>query len=535
MQNKIIVTTALCYSNGPFHLGHLVEQIQADIWVRFQRQQGKDCIFLSGEDAHGTAIMLAAEKAALSTEAYLQNILADRLQDLKDFNISFDTYHSTDSIENKDICYEIYDRIKDHIIKKDIDQLYDTEKNMFLPDRFVKGTCPKCGAENQYGDNCEQCGAFYEPTELINPVSVLSSTTPVIKTSTHFFFNLNKEQDYITQWLQDADIQQQATNKLMEWLKEPLQDWDISRDAPYFGFKIPGYDDKYFYVWLDAPIGYIAALKAFCNTRKGYDFNQLWWDNNVPIYHFIGKDILYFHAIFWPAVLNAANLPTPTGIFTHGFLTVNKVKMSKSRGTFITAKEYLSHYPSDALRYYFASKLTNTIQDIDIDWDDFISKINSDLVGKIINIGSRSARIIEKQFNHDINIDPKCTQAKSLLEDTFQKGLEIKKLFHDRQFAHAIKIISKCADLCNQYIDQQKPWQLVKDNATINDAHICVSTAFLCFNQIMAYLVPVTPELTAKYSEYLGKDLSWEMPLVNELPGSFPRLFERLETNKIKK
>ena len=533
MQNKMIVTTALCYSNGPFHLGHLVEQIQADIWVRFQRQQGTDCIFLSGEDAHGTAIMLAAEKAGVTPETYLNNILSDRLEDLKKFNISYNTYHSTESTENKSICYEIYDRIKDHIIQKDIDQLYDTEKNMFLPDRFVKGTCPKCGAENQYGDNCEQCGAFYEPTELINPVSVLSSTTPVIKTSTHFFFNLKKEQANITKWLNNADIQQQATNKLMEWLKEPLQDWDISRDAPYFGFKIPGYEDKYFYVWLDAPIGYIAALKAFCQTHEGYDFDQLWWEDSVPIYHFIGKDILYFHAIFWPAVLNAAKLPTPTGIFTHGFLTINKVKMSKSRGTFITAKEYLDNYPSDALRYYFASKLTNSIQDIDIDWDDFVSKINSDLVGKIINIGSRCAKIIEKQFDFQIMTNPDCSESQALLSDIQSKGNEIKQSFQDRQFAQAIKAIAKCADQINQYIDQKQPWKLVKEVETKNEAHICVSTALLCFNQLMAYLTPVTPDLTNNYASYLNLELSWSMPLLDKLPNSFPRLFERLEANKL--
>lgn len=533
MNDKMIVTTALCYSNGPFHLGHLVEQIQADIWVRFQRQQGKDCIFLSGEDAHGTAIMLAAEKAGVTPEAYLDNILSDRLKDLEAFNISYDTYHSTESIENKDICYKIYDRINDHIIQKDIDQLFDTEKNMFLPDRFVKGTCPKCGADNQYGDNCEQCGAFYEPTELIDPVSVLSNTTPVIKTSTHFFFDLKKQQDNITNWLSQAEIQQQATNKLMEWLKEPLKDWDISRDAPYYGFKIPGHEDKYFYVWLDAPIGYMAALKAFCDKNPSYDFNTLWWDDQAPIYHFIGKDILYFHAIFWPAVLKAANLPTPTGIFTHGFLTINKVKMSKSRGTFITAKTYLENYPSDALRYYFASKLTNTIQDIDIDWDDFVNKINSDLVGKIVNIGSRCAKIIEKNFQFTLDTKLECNEASALLSAVVQQGDEIKLAFQERQFSHAIKAISKCADLCNQYIDQKQPWKMVKDEETKSDAHTCVSAAFLTFSQILAYLAPVMPEMTAKYANYINADLEWKMQHISKLPGTFPRLFERLEANKL--
>lgn len=533
MNDKMIVTTALCYSNGPFHLGHLVEQIQADIWVRFQRQQGKDCIFLSGEDAHGTAIMLAAEKAGVTPETYLNDILSDRLKDLEGFNISYDTYHSTESIENKEICYNIYDRIKSHIIEKDIDQLYDIEKNMFLPDRFVKGTCPKCGAKNQYGDNCEQCGAFYEPTELIDPVSVLSDTTPIIKTSKHFFFDLKKQQDNISDWLKNADIQQQAVNKLMEWLKEPLQDWDISRDAPYYGFKIPGHEDKYFYVWLDAPIGYMAALKAFCDQNPSYDFESLWWNEQAPIYHFIGKDILYFHAIFWPAVLNAAKLPTPTGIFTHGFLTINKVKMSKSRGTFITAKSYLETYPSDALRYYFASKLTNTIQDIDIDWDDFVSKINSDLVGKIVNIGSRCAKIIEKNFQYNIITEINCDEAKALLNTILEKGDEIKQAFQERQFSNAIKLISKCADLCNQYIDDKQPWKMVKDDSTINEAHICVSGAFHVFSQLISYLAPVTPEMASKYAKYIDSDLKWNMPYLKQLPGSFPRLFERLEAKKL--
>ncbi|MEE2770465.1 MAG: methionine--tRNA ligase [Pseudomonadota bacterium] len=535
MKDKMIVTTALCYANGPFHLGHLVEQIQADIWVRFQRQQGKDCIFLSGEDAHGTAIMLAAEKEGLSPKDYLKNILQNRLEDLSKFNISYDAYHSTESQENKDISYEIFDRIKDEfIIKKEIDQLFDEEKQMFLPDRFVKGTCPKCGAENQYGDNCEQCGAFYEPTELINPISVLSSTTPIIKSSTHLFFNLKKQQPHVMSWLKSADIQAQAVNKLMEWLKEPLQDWDISRDPPYFGFKIPGYEDKYFYVWLDAPIGYIAALKAFCNDNHNYDFDSLWWNKSVPVYHFIGKDILYFHAIFWPAVLNAAKLPTPSGIFTHGFLTINKVKMSKSRGTFITAKTYLENYPSDALRYYFASKLTNTIQDIDIDWDDFVTKINSDLVGKIVNIGSRCAKIIEKNFNFNLTSEIACPEAKKVLNQIIVSGDEIKTQFQDRQFAQAVKLISKCADLCNQYIDLKQPWKMVKDDNTKSDAQVCVSTAFLCFSQIMAYLAPITPDLANHYATYLKIDLEWTMPALQKLPGSFPRLFERLEPNKIK-
>lgn len=527
MQQTMIVTTALCYANGPFHLGHLVEQIQADIWVRFQRSQGKKCIFLSGEDAHGTAIMLAAQKANKAPEDYLKSILSDRLNDIAAFNISYDTYHSTESPENKALCYEIFDRIQDHIETKDIEQLYDTHKDMFLPDRFIKGTCPKCFAENQYGDNCEQCGAFYEPTELINPVSSISNTTPEIRSSKHFFFNLEKQQAFISEWLENSDIQQEAKNKLNEWLKEPLRDWDISRDKPYYGFPIPGHPDKYFYVWLDAPIGYMAALKAFCTQNAECDFNKLWWDEKVPIYHFIGKDILYFHAIFWPAVLNAANLPTPTGVFTHGFLTVNKVKMSKSRGTFVTAKQYLEKYPSDALRYYFASKLTNKIQDIDIDWEDFVQKINTDLVGKIINIGSRSAKILEKNFDNTLCNHVEIEES-SLLNEIVQLGSLIKTAYEERQFNQAIKLISKSADLCNQYINTEKPWSQVKNNQA-HEAHICCSITFQSFVQIIAYLSPITPDLATKTEEYIKTTLSWTMPILKTLPGSFPRLFERLE------
>lgn len=533
MQEKMIVTTALCYANGPFHLGHLVEQIQADIWVRSQRLKGIECLFLSGEDVHGTAIMIASEKAGLSTNHYLENILNDRLEDLKAFNISYDCYHSTDSKENQALCYDIYARIQDYIEEKEIDQLFDTEKQMFLPDRFVKGTCPKCGAPNQYGDNCEQCGAFYEPTELIEPISVLSSTKPIIKSSKHFFFNLKKQQTFINEWLQKADVQDQAVNKLKEWLKEPLKDWDISRDAPYFGFGIPGHEGKYFYVWLDAPIGYMAALKALCEEKKHLQFDSLWWDKKAPIYHFIGKDILYFHTIFWPAVLNAANLPTPDGVFTHGFLTINKVKMSKSRGTFITAKEYLDAYPSDALRYYFAAKLTNTIQDIDLDWDDFVAKINSDLVGKIINIGSRSAKILEKHFDNKLLLDCLKPENGTVYQQIVTTGTDIKQLYLERRFSQVIKSISKCADLCNQFIDQEEPWRQVKSDQLL-EAHQCVSIAFACFNQIIGYLSPITPDIATKYANFLGMPVSWQMPLPAKLEGGFPRLFERLVKDKIK-
>ena len=527
MSKTMIVTTALCYANGPFHLGHLVEQIQADIWVRAQRAQGHQCIFLSGEDAHGSAIMLAAKKAGVSTEDYLAQVLAPRLNDLADFNISYDTYHSTDTPENKALCYEIYDRLNDHISTKDIQQLYDSEANMFLPDRFIKGTCPKCGAEDQYGDNCEQCGACYDSTELLNPVSTLSQSKPELRTSKHFFFELVKQQAFIIDWLKKADIQPQAINKLNEWLKEPLQDWDISRDAPYFGFEIPNQPGKFFYVWLDAPIGYMAALKAYCQKNPEHDFNALWWEKGVPVYHFIGKDILYFHAIFWPAVLNAAGLKAPDGVFTHGFLTINKVKMSKSRGTFITARQFLDHYPSDALRYYFASKLSNGIQDIDLDWPDFIQKINTDLVGKLVNIGSRCARIIEKHFESSFYTDADAIFSHPLFEQLSALKPQILEAYDNRQFNTAVKLIMQGADLCNQFIDTQQPWSKVKQGL-MQDGLLDCSIGFFAFLQLISFIAPITPDLADRVSSYIEQPLSLDVKYFSKLNQSFPRLFERL-------
>ncbi len=531
MSNVTIVTTALCYSNGPLHLGHILEQTQADIWVRYLRMIGTPCIFLSGDDAHGTQIMLAAKKNDTKPKDYIEKIAKLHKADITGFNISFDCYHTTDSEENKELCESIYSRIQDNIVKKTISQLYDPKVEMFLPDRFIKGTCPKCGAPDQYGDSCEVCGACYEPTDLINPYSVLSNAKPITKETEHVFFQLSSQQDFIKQWLNSAPISPQAKNKLSEWIDQPLRDWDITRDAPYFGFKIPGMESKYFYVWMDAPIGYIAALKHFCNSNPEYEFESLWWENtSSSIYHFIGKDIMYFHGIFWPSVLNAANIQVPTSIFPHGFITINKQKMSKSKGTYITAEQYLKHLPADALRYYFASKLTDQIQDIDFSWDDFIQKINTDIVGKIINIGSRNASILVKYCDGKLSEN---IMDHTLLTRLHENHSKILKDFQARQFHHVIRTITSFADHVNQFIAESAPWKLAKAN-DIENAQLICSLGFYLFIRLIAYLAPVMPELAAKTFEYLNIDISFDIAYPNDLTISpFPRLFERIDTDLI--
>ncbi|MAH61613.1 MAG: methionine--tRNA ligase [Legionellales bacterium] len=531
MVNNIIVTTALCYSNGPLHLGHMLEQIQADIWVRFLRTQNRNCIFLSGEDAHGTPIMLAAKKKGVATEDYIKTIKEDHLRDIQGFQISFDHYHSTHSEENKAICEAIYARIPEYIEKRSIDQYFDEQEGMFLPDRFIKGTCPKCHAQSQYGDSCEQCGSHYSPTELIDPVSTLSNTKPIIKQSEHLFFKLSKQQSVIKDWLLHADMQPEAKNKLSEWTDEPLRDWDISRDAPYFGFKIPEYDNKFFYVWLDAPIGYIGTLSSFCQ-QNNESLESLWWEKTQSeIYHFVGKDILYFHGIFWPAVLSAAGIQTPSGIFSHGFLTVNKEKMSKSKGTFITAKDYLSVYPSDALRYYFASKINASIEDIDIHWEDFAYKVNSDVVGKIVNIGSRCAQILVKHFDGHLTIQ---NSGHTLLDQMNSLFETIEDGYHKRMFNQVTKTIAHFADLTNQHIAEIAPWQLIKNGDRDAAQHTC-SLGVIIFAQLIAFLSPIMPHLAQQTFDYLSVPLDWRVSLPTDLQlTSFPRLFERIDPSKIK-
>ncbi len=400
-RRKILVTSALPYANGSIHLGHLVEYIQTDIWVRFQKMRGHECYYVCADDAHGTAIMLKAEQRGISPEEQIAEVKAEHEQDFSDFLINFDNYHSTHSNENKELSSLIYTRLREngHIATREITQAFDPEKNLFLADRYIKGTCPKCKTDDQYGDNCEACGATYAPTDLINPISAISGATPVEKESTHYFFKLPEFSDFLKSWTRDGHVQEEVANKLSEWLDAGLHEWDISRDAPYFGFEIPDAPGKYFYVWLDAPIGYMASFKNFCESKEGnaLAFDEFWKpDSEAELYHFIGKDIVNFHALFWPAMLSSANFRTPTQVCVHGFLTVNGKKMSKSRGTFINARSYLDNLNPEYLRYYFAAKLSSGVDDLDLNLEDFIQRVNSDLVGKVVNIASRCAKFITK-------------------------------------------------------------------------------------------------------------------------------------------
>ena len=433
---KILVTSALPYANGPIHLGHLVEYIQTDIWVRFQKMRGHECHYICADDAHGTPIMLRADREGITPEQLIAQVEEQHRADFNAFGVAFDHYHSTHSEENKTLSSLIYQRLREggHINSRSITQAYDPVKNMFLPDRFIKGDCPKCGAPDQYGDNCEACGATYSPMELKNAVSAISGEKPIEKDSLHYFFNLGNFSDMLNDWTRAGHLQTEVSNKMAEWLQNGLQEWDISRDAPYFGFEIPDAPGKYFYVWLDAPIGYMASFKAFCD-KQGLDFDSFWGaDSSAELYHFIGKDIIYFHALFWPAMLHGANFRTPSAIFAHGFLTVNGEKMSKSRGTFIKARTYLDHLNPEYLRYYFAAKLSNGVDDIDLSFDDFTQRVNADLVGKVVNIGSRCSGFISKRF--DGMLSDSCAET-----DLFQQFIDLEShiadLYDSREYGKA--------------------------------------------------------------------------------------------------
>ncbi len=531
----MIVTTALFYANGSLHLGHMVEAIQADIWVRFQRLQRKHCLFFSGDDAHGTPIMLSSQKQGIDPETMIAQVHQEHQQDLGAFGIVFDQYHSTHSSENKAWTERIYHALESQsaIDRKTIHQAYDPEAKMFLPDRFVKGICPKCGAEDQYGDACEQCGATYDPLEMKAPKSIVSGATPITQPSEHFFFKLSACQDVIAHWLDNDALQPAVVNKLKEWLHEALKDWDISRDAPYFGFKIPNTSDKYFYVWLDAPIGYIAATEAY-GQKHGLDAASLWSkDSTTPIYHFIGKDIVYFHGVFWPAVLHTAQLRTPTALFAHGFLTIDGKKMSKSRGTFITAQDYLQHFESEHLRYYFASKLNSSVEDLDLNWEDFIHKINVDLVGKIINIASRTAKFLTRHFDGRF-VDTPMTHP---LLDTFQvQAPIIANCYNEREFSQACRLLCALADQVNQAIADAAPWQAVKDETQHADVQRMCTLAMLCFRDLAIFLKPIMPSLVASIEAFLNVEpLYWDdlhAPLLNHQIRPYNHLMKRIPTDK---
>lgn len=534
---KMLVTTALPYANGPIHLGHLVEHIQADIFVRFKRMRGESCIFICGDDAHGTPIMISAQKYQVTPEELIAQAKTDHLADFKRFNISFDHYYTTHSPENKELASLIYDRLqaRGDITTSMVKQAYDPVENIFLPDRFVKGECPRCGSKDQYGDNCEVCGAAYTPSELINPISILSGTTPIEKESLHYFFQLNHYQDMLHDWLHDDHVEQSMQKKLLEWFEAGLQPWDISRDAPYFGFEIPNAPGKYFYVWLDAPIGYIATFKNLCELRSDLSFEEYWGkDSDVDLYHFVGKDIIYFHALFWPAMLQSSDFRLPTKIFIHGFLTINSQKMSKSRGTFITAKKYSEFLDPEYLRYYFAAKLTSSITDIDLNFDDFSQRVNADLVGKVVNIASRCAGFITKYFDHQLS---QSLENHELYDKFINANEKIAKLYEGLEFNHAVREIMALADLANQYIDEKKPWLLAKDPDRLLEAQAICTQGINLFRILMLYLKPILPETAHKAEMFMQiPELNWsdlQSPLLNHRIASFTPLMLRVELEKI--
>ena len=521
---KIIVTQALPYANASLHLGHILEAVQTDIWSRFQNKSGNECLFFCADDTHGTPVMLKAKELGKSPEDLIKEVQRDHEETYKLYDISFTNYHTTHSDENKKYSEQIYLKAKesDLITRKTIDQLYDESESMFLSDRFVKGTCPKCGATDQYGDGCTKCGATYDVSELKNPVSAISGTKPVNKESEHIFFDLPKKLETLKEFLATANLQKPITNKLSEWVNDDLQQWDISRDAPYFGFKIPEEDNKYFYVWLDAPIGYIASINNWA-TKNNIDMDSLWSDNSeYEIYHFIGKDISYFHGLFWPALLSASDLKLPNGIFVHGFLTINGEKMSKSKGTGILAKEFAELCDPETLRYYFAAKLNDKVEDIDLNFEDYVQRINSDLVGKYLNIASRCSSFIEKNSNELSD-----TFDNQLLEEAIKQKEDIKECFESRNYSKAIRLIMDIADLTNKYINDNTPWK--KD--TKEAAHIA-TTALNVFNILSIYLSPVIPNITNGAFKFLNQDSQSfndvELLLKNKI-NKYKPLLKRLE------
>lgn len=536
---KIAVTYALPYANGSLHLGHLVGFIQSDIWVRFQKMRGAHCIFISGCDGHGTPIMIQAEKLNISPKQLITEIHAEHKKDLDDFLIELDNYYTTDSTENQLLVETIYQRhlTKGNINKHTIKQAFDPVKEMFLPDRYIKGECPRCGAKDQYGDNCESCGATYQPTELKNPYSTLSGAQPIEKESEHYFFKLQHFENELKTWTQNGHLQEQVVNKLDEWFKIGLKEWDISRDAPYFGFKIPGENAKYFYVWLDAPIGYMASLQNYCQTHTEIHFADYWDPAHAAqteLYHFIGKDIMYFHTLFWPALLSGADYRTPTAIFCHGFLTIDGQKMSKSRGTFIKGRTYLEHLRPEYLRYYLATKLNDRIEDLDIQFDDFMQRVNADLIGKFVNIASRTASFINKYFSSTLSN----TLSEQKLYDEFIKaGDTIATLYENREFSQSIRQIMALADLANQYIDEKKPWAAIKVPAQQQEVHAVCTMGINLFRVLMIYLKPILPEIAKKVEAFLNiKPLTWDdltIPLLNHTILPFQPLAQRLEKAQI--
>ena len=534
---KILVTSALPYANGDIHLGHLMETIQTDIWVRLQKMQGHDCVYVCADDAHGTAIMLSAESRGISPEQLIAEVQANHERDFAGFHIGFDNYYSTHSDENRALSESIFKKLdaNGHIARRAIKQLYDPEKKLFLADRYITGTCPKCKTPGQYGDNCEACGSTYSPAELIDPRSVISGATPIEKESEHLFFRLPEFRDMLRQWTRSGTLQDQVANKLSEWLDEELQEWDISRDAPYFGFEIPGSPGKYFYVWLDAPIGYMASFSNYCQ-REGLDFDAYWKaDSEAEVYHFIGKDIINFHTLFWPAMLTSAGYRTPTAVYTHGFLTVDGTKMSKSRGTFVNASTYLEHLDPEYLRYYLAAKLSSSIDDLDLNLEDFAQRVNSDLVGKVVNIASRCAGFINKGFAGTLAA---AVDNNALLKEMQAAKDEIGDFYQQREYGKAIRLIMALADKANQYINDKQPWVIAKEDPQSAELQAICSTGINAFRLLMIYLKPVLPAMAEKAEAFLAVDaLSWQdldELLLDHPINRFKPLMTRVEMDKIK-
>ncbi|MDO6747936.1 methionine--tRNA ligase [Gilvimarinus sp. 1_MG-2023] len=532
-RRKIMVTSALPYANGELHLGHIMEQIQTDIWVRFQNLRGHECYYFCADDAHGTAITLKAEEQGISPEQHIDNMHAVHKAVAEGFGVRHDNFYTTHSPENRELSEMIYKRLeaKGHIARRSITQAFDPEKQLFLADRYIKGSCPKCKTEDQYGDNCEACGATYSPMELINPVSVLTGATPVPKESEHFFFKLPEFADFLKQWTRAGHLQDEVANKVAEWLDADLQEWDISRDAPYFGFEIPGHPGKYFYVWLDAPIGYIASLKNFAD-QNGFDWQEFWRpDSGCEVHHFIGKDIVNFHALFWPAMLHSAELRTPTKVNVHGFVTVNGKKMSKSRGTFINGQTYLQHLDPEYLRYYFAAKLTSAVDDLDLNLDDFIARVNSDLVGKVVNIASRTAKFIAKAGGN--------MSAEPVDAELWQRFIDaeavIAEHYEQRNFSKAMRDIMALADAANEYIAAAEPWKMAKDEGREQEVVEVCSLGVNMFRAIMIFLKPVAPQLAERAEAFLGETLIWAEGIAyrgGEI-NKFKPLLQRIEKDKV--
>ena len=534
---KILVTNALPYANGSIHMGHLVEYLQGNIWARFQKFRGHTCTYVCASDVHGTPVMLKARELGITPEVLTAEITKEFLEDFSAFGIEFDNYYTTHSPENEALVIEMFQALSKtgDIYTKTIEQAFDEKEGLFLPDRFLRGTCPRCKSEDQYGDACEVCGATYTPADLIDPISVLSGTKPVTRKSEHYFFKLSKYEKRLRDWIDEADLEKSVVAKLEEWFDAGLRDWDISRDAPYFGFRIPGTDDKYFYVWLDAPIGYAASFKNLCDRRYDLDFDEYWRPgHDTELYHFIGKDIMYFHMLFWPAVLQGSGFRTPTSVFSHGFLTVNGQKMSKSRGTFINARTYLNNLHPAYLRYYYAAKLGPTIEDINLNLDDFIAKVNADLIGKLINIASRCAGFINKRFDDKL--------ADALPEPDLFNALadaseEIAAHYERREYSKAMRRIMGLADDANRYIDREKPWVMIKDENQLAEVQAVCTQGLNLFRSLMIYLTPVIPSVADDARSFFGED-EWHWycaskPLLGTRILKFKPLLTRIEPAQV--